>query len=385
MGEIGKHTLRITHMRLENWRNFRLVDVDLQQRAFLVGPNAVGKSNFLDALRFLRTIAAAGGGFQEAVSARGGVSRIRSLAARQQSDVVIGIALGTDDEPEQWKYEIGFRQENRRPVLVRESIEQRGMRVLVRPDDKDREDPERLTQTALEQVNTNREFRSVVEFLLSIRYLHIVPQLVREPERSVGRSNDPFGGDFLEQIMTTPEKTRAARLRRILMALRAAVPQLINLEAKRDARGIAHLLGKYEHWRPQGAWQSEADLSDGTLRLLGLLWALLDGSGPLLLEEPELSLHPEVVRRLPQLFHRAQRGSRRQIVLATHSSEMLNDEGIGLDEVLLLEPQVEGTSVRLASALSEVRELLEGGVSLGDAVMPRTRPSAVEQLALFVG
>lgn len=34
----------------------------------------------------------------------------------------------------------------------------------------------------------------------SVRYLHIVPQLIREPDRSVGRVNDPYGGDFLEQI-----------------------------------------------------------------------------------------------------------------------------------------------------------------------------------------
>ena len=142
----------------------------------------------------------------------------------------------------------------------------------------------------------------MADFFTSIRYLHIVPQLVREPDRSVGRRNDPFGGDFLEQIARTPEKTQKARLHRILEALRVAVPQLKELELWRDVRGTPHLRGKYEHWRPQGAWQTEEQFSDGTLRLMGLLWAVLDGSGPLLLEEPELSLHPEVVRFIPQMF-----------------------------------------------------------------------------------
>ncbi len=43
----------ISHLSLRNWRNFQEVDVDLRARAFLIGPNASGKSNFLDALALL--------------------------------------------------------------------------------------------------------------------------------------------------------------------------------------------------------------------------------------------------------------------------------------------------------------------------------------------
>jgi hypothetical protein len=65
-----------------------------------------------------------------------------------------------------------------------------------------------LTQTHLEQVNVNRQFRDLGALFASIRYLHVVPQLVREPDRSVGRANDPFGGDFLEQVAKTAEIRR---------------------------------------------------------------------------------------------------------------------------------------------------------------------------------
>ena len=70
---LGK-AVRFTHINLENWRNFSQVKVDLQGRVFLVGPNASGKSNFLDVFRFLHDIVAVGGGFQESVRKRGGVS-----------------------------------------------------------------------------------------------------------------------------------------------------------------------------------------------------------------------------------------------------------------------------------------------------------------------
>ena len=116
-------------------------------------------------------------------------------------------------------------------------------------------------------------------------------------------------------------------------ALRVAVSQLTDVELWRDERGTPHLRGKYEHWRPQGAWQTEEQFSDGTLRLMGLLWVALEGGGPLLLEEPELSLHPEIVRFLPQMFARMQRRTGRQIILSTHSPDLLRDDGIGLDEV----------------------------------------------------
>ncbi|MBC2694921.1 MAG: AAA family ATPase [Desulfobacteraceae bacterium] len=75
----------ISQIKMKNWRNFRNVDTPLGRRMFLVGANALGKSNFLDALRFLRDIAKTeGGGLQRAVSERGGISKIRCLAARKE-------------------------------------------------------------------------------------------------------------------------------------------------------------------------------------------------------------------------------------------------------------------------------------------------------------
>lgn len=376
--------LRFARLYLENWRNFPKTDLQLQGRVFLVGPNAAGKSNLLDVFRFLHDIVSVGGGFQQAVKKRGGVSGIRSLAARQYPDIVIRAELAGDSKNETASYELHFAQDNlRRPFVKRERVIKNGIEVLSRPTGEDEKDPERGKQTYLEQVNVNREFRDIAEFFGSVRYLHIVPQLIREPERSVGKQNDPYGGDFLEQIARTQERTRNSRLERIREALSVAVPQLTEIELNRDEKGTPHLRGKYEHWRPQGAWQTEDQFSDGTLRLLGLLWAVLDGRGPLLLEEPELSLHPEVVRFIPQMFARIQRRTGRQFILSTHSADLLRDEGIGLDEVFLLMPGKEGTEVAVASSFKEIKELLDGGVSLPEAIMPRTKPERADQLSLF--
>lgn len=378
--------MRFSKIHLENWRNFTRVDASLQQRMFLIGPNASGKSNLLDVFRFLRDLVRVGGGLEKAVEDRGGVSRLRSLAARRNAEIIIDVEIVDNDEII-WRYRIGIAQDTSfRPLLREEKIWKASMLLLDRPDTRDDEDRELLRQTHLEQINANRSFREIADFFNTIRYYHIVPQLIRDPERSAGRKLDPFGGDFLEQIASAPKNTQESRLRRIQNALRVAVPQLQELSQFRDDRGVPHLRAKYNHWRSKDAWLTEADFSDGTLRLVGLLWALLDGTGPLILEEPELSLHAEVVSHIPQMMasiQKSQRKQARQILVSTHSSDLLRDEGIAPDEVLLLRPTPGGTMVEVSKDIVEIKHLLDAGLPLADAVLPHTRPPRSEQLSFF--
>lgn len=105
----------VSHISVKNWRNFRSVAVDLRERQFIVGANASGKSNLLDVFRFLRDIAKTeGGGLQKAVKDRGGVSKIRSLAARRDPEIAIEIHLSDKaGESPKWRYALGLRQETR--------------------------------------------------------------------------------------------------------------------------------------------------------------------------------------------------------------------------------------------------------------------------------
>jgi predicted ATPase len=378
MPQTTKAPLRFTRLRLENWRNFRQVDVELAGRVFLVGPNASGKSNFLDTFRFLHDVASRG--FQAAVRSRGGVSRLRNLSAPDDAEVMVAVSIGSDERPALWTYEIRFREDPvGRPVLKAERVQGEGFEMS-RPDDVDRQDPVRLTQTALEQISLNKGFREISDFMHSVFYLHIIPQLVRDPDRSTGRTDDPFGEDFLSQVADVPPDLRQERLDWLTGILRTVVPQLDKLKVESNGSGRPHLRARY---RPSGRWQTEADFSDGTLRLIGLLWAhLVQPSGPLILEEPELSLHSEIVRRLPQLFALMQSQEGQQVLLSTHSPDLLRDEGIGLDEVLLLLPGDQGTDVRPAASFPEIAVLLEGDMPLAEAVLPWTRPEEAHTFAL---
>lgn len=381
----------VSRVTLKNWRNFRKLDLALRDRVFIVGPNAAGKSNLLDVFRFLRDIAKSdGGGLQKAVKERGGVSKIRSLAARKDPLIEIEIALSesVDDEP-LWKYSIGLRQETRgyrQPTLEYERVWKDGNQILNRPDENDIDDPERLKQTFLEQVNTNSEFREIPKYFQSVTYLHLVPQLLRYASSFKGYTleDDPFGQGFLERVAKSPSRTQKSRLSKIENALKIAVPQLQQLKFERDTEtGRPHLAALHSHWRPNAGWQREDQFSDGTLRLIGLLWSLLESDSLLLLEEPELSLNSGIVSKMAPLIYRMQRQRKRQVIISTHSEALLSDAGIDGREVCLLTPSIEGTSAVVATDIDDILPLLNAGLSVGEVVLPRTIPEGIEQLDIF--
>jgi predicted ATPase len=370
----------VSRLILKNWRNFSHVEVQLGDRVFLVGPNASGKSNFLEVFRFLRDIAKSeGGGLQNAIAEAGGLKKIRSLSARRDPHIEIEVHLSDGPgQPPRWQYDIALTEwvKGYKPRLTREIVHQDGKKILDRPNSEDKKDRERLTETHLESPFTNQEFREVAKFFERINYVHLVPQLVRHPERFVASkiTGEPFGLSFMERLSKTPKGERTDFLKRLGKALRVAVPQFKDLSYVEDKRGKPHIQVIYKHWRPRGARQQEDQFSDGTIRFIGLFWALLESEGLLLLEEPEMSLNDEIVRQIPALMHKLAGQQGRQAIVSTHSAALLSDAGIGLEEVLLLVPDSEGTHIRPAASFDEARKLVEGGMNIGEAVLPLTSP-----------
>jgi predicted ATPase len=382
----------VTRLKLKNWRNFREADVPMRERTYLVGANASGKSNFLDVFRFLRDVSKpAGGGLQKAVDDRGGITKLRCLHARRDPEVRIEVHLSdsADDPTPAWRYVLAFKAEGKgaqRLLVSEEQVWQADRRILNRPKPEDESDLRRLTQTHLEQIQTNGAFRDVADFFGDVTYLHLVPQLLKFGDRIGGNrlENDPFGQGFLERIARCTEKTREARLKKIERALSLAVPKFKLLKfAQDESTGRPHLEALYEHHRPNAGWQREDQFSDGTLRLIGLLWTLLDGDSLLLLEEPELSLNNAIVEQVPRMIQQVQRSAkrRRQVVISSHSEAMMSNPGIDGRGVLMLEPGTEGTHIRTLDELES--SSLKAGLSVAEVVLPKTRPQTAEQLGLW--
>jgi predicted ATPase len=383
----------VQRLILKNWRNFQQADILLRDVTYLVGANATGKSNLLDVFRFLRDICKLkGGGLQTAVADRGGLSKLRCLHARRDPEVRIEVHLseGSDDPEPLWRYAIGFKAEGRgaqRTLVSEESVWKRGEEqpLLQRPASDDRSDVARLTQTHLEQIQTNTAFRDIADFFSGVLYLHVVPQLLKYAGQLRGQTleHDPFGQGLLEHVARTPEKTRISRLKRIEDALRLAIPQFSELKFVQDeATGQPHLEVRYKHFRPNAGWQREEQWSDGTLRLFGLFWSLLEGNEMLLLEEPEFSLNDAIVEQIPRMLQRIQRDKkrRRQIILSTHSVALLS-EPIDGRAILRLEAGDEGTKIIPPDESDNIA--LRAGLSPAEVILPKTRPAHADQLQLL--
>lgn len=373
-------TMRINKIELKNWRNFKTASVDISTDVvYLVGPNASGKSNFLDALRFLRDIAKPiGGGLQTALNERGGFSKVRCLHSRGNRSgggTDLSIRINLTEAAHKWTYDLSInlpqRGQKRTPYVVSEVVSKDGREILRRPYPNEKDDPEQLAVTYLEQAAQNGPFRALASFFSSITYVHLVPQLVKFGERIAGHllPDDPFGQAFMKRIADTSNRTRDARLKKISSALQNIVPGLEGLAFEKDNEGRPHIEMRYQTHRLHPARQLEDQLSDGTLRLIAMLWLLQEHHiAPLLLEEPELSLNEEIVKQLHRLFTKIAK-NQNQVIATTHSYALLSNPGIPSESIFIVTPSADGSKVIPPTEAQRI--LIQNGVPPGDVVLPR--------------
>lgn len=420
---------KITRLKLENWKNFEGVDLKFSDRVFIAGPNASGKSNLLEAILFLKRLTDDDGGLQAAVREQGGMPKLRCLWARGKNDVLIEVEVEDQGENQEWKFHLKFgtlgstekdfdEKVRIKPRVLREIISvRRKIEGKMKWDDivnegweKEEKDPKKLVKTGatvIETVNHEKtnEVNRLREFFRDIDFIHPVPKVVREltsdekNRDSVGKFGEGLiealnGGEIEDeeghenetneekeeretrkQVAIEREEKATQILKKIESMLRGAIPNLVSLEAERRD-GKPHLVGKFKNWRFPKAKHDERWLSDGTLRLVGILWMLLSkDNGVLLLDEPENSLHAGIVKHLPQLIWKAQQTSKTQVFVTTHSDVLLDSESVDPEEVILLLPKNEGAVEAISMPThEEATTLLSAGFDLAEVVQMMTAP-----------
>lgn len=380
----------ISRIKLYNWKNFCDCEVILAERCFVIGANATGKSNFLDVLRFLRDIVKQGGGLQFAVNVRGGLKKIRCLAARQRTEVCVEVDISENGKNDpKWKYSLelvntGGGIQNVTALVNREEVYNyyTKEKILLRDNSFKDDDAETKKYTHLEQPTANAKFREIKDVFQTTEYLNVIPQFVRDADSIMLSSGmeDYYGRNFMRRLALLNEKTRNKYLKIINEVLLTAVPQLENLSFVKDEKGFPHVEAKYHHWRARGSKQNEQMFSDGTIRLIGFLFAMLDGNGIILLEEPETNLHTAIVAAIPEFVAKVQRNKKRQVIITTHSYEILSNKGIRAEELVILRPSPEGTIAENALEDKAVSAMLEAGLSAADAAMAETRADNIDDI-----
>ena len=356
----------ITSLTLRNFKNFADARLAVGPFTVIIGTNASGKSNIRDAFRFIHGIGRGytlaeiiggkygPGGQAEWAAMRGAAKEIVRFGcgkfeiavelklSRRTYTYTINVEYGED-------YRGGFcvvAEELRSGYATIFTSHPGGVDPVERQDDSahlllrmaktgtQRKYGERISarkdQPALTQIRQfqnvikdhKEQVRQVCEFLASMRFLDLVPDLMRKPAfpgQAILGDNGENLPTVLQEICQDPKREPL-----LVEWIRELTPMdVAGFDFPRDhVTGLVQLVVREE----SGALVSSYSISDGTLRFLAMLTALLGGKPASLyfFEELDNGIHPSRVQLLLDLIERQTEKGGTQVVTTTHSPELLS-------------------------------------------------------------
>lgn len=382
----------ITRVRLRNYRSIAGCDVALEPLTILVGPNGSGKSNFLDALRL--TAESLQHSLDHALGERGGVHAVcRQPAARPNFAVRLDFFL--DGQPGHYAFDFGPGRKERKYDIRRETCAWAGASYDVVDGEVVRPPAPVSPPTApgrLYLVNAAGlpPLRPVFDALSAMAVYNPSPAKIRElhaPDEGALLERE---GANLAGVLERLARTDPIAARRIDEYMARVVPGIESVEPIR----VGHLETVAFHQRGEGSRGrdtfSAINMSDGTLRALAVLTSLFqhgDGTRARLIgiEEPETALHPAAAGLLLDCLREGAR--ERQVIITTHSPDLLDDEAITAEQLLAVSASEGRTTIGRVDAAS--REALRTSLYRAGELLRLGQlepdPSAItsEQLNLF--
>ena len=356
--------MKLTHIAITNWRNFAHIEFDMSSRLFVVGPNSSGKINLLGALRFLGDIGRRG--LVAASEDLGGPDRYFRSGADSASFVAT-----FDDTQNSAEFalflrlmSVGSESTKRGSDADQESAFPMTDPLTGEPNDRYLDVQYTITAGGKKPVDGGESFpvedeaawRTKVRHILSgIRYIHPNPKKMLE---RADRYDPDHGTGFFQHAGRFSDRQLDAALDRIRPIMAAAVPEVPNLSYLRMGLGTEVVF--YSDTPDPGARgvYSHEQFSEGTLRLLGMLFdlAMLPlTTSIVLIEEPETFLQASVVRSMSSFLAEVAMNHDVQMVISTHSPELIDSEVVLPNEVLMLRSQNGETTGELLSQSSEPR------------------------------
>lgn len=340
----------IRRVVIRNYKSIAACDVELGPLTFLVGPNGSGKSNFLDAIRFVSDSLRYS--LEHALRDRGGIDEVRHHNATGSPNVGIRVEFQLPDGMHgHYAFEIsGSRHET---AITHEECYVTGGLILPGVTRFFEVSDTHVLKSALPSVTSARvkdrlylvslsgthEFRPVYDALSSMGFYNLNPHAIRDlqapdPGELLARDAANLPG-VLRKLSTYNPRLKT----RVEEYLGQVVPGIAGVDAipvgpRETLQFKQHTAGDQKPWD-----FFAANMSDGTLRALGILVALFQRgreieNAPLLvgLEEPETALHPAAAGVLIDAMRDAT--SIRQVIVTSHSPELLDNPSIDGSEIL---------------------------------------------------
>jgi len=346
----------INRVVLRNYKSIGHCDIRLGPLTYLVGINGSGKSNFLDALHLVRDALA--GSLDNALSERGGLSEVRRRSSGHPTHFGIRLEFVLPSgQRGHYAFNVGALKDRGYEVQTEECvIEGIGKGPFFRIDRgklRDSSEPAFPSVTsdrlALVAVSGLTVFRPVFDALTAMGFYNLNPKLMRELQKpQEGRLLKP-AGENIANVIGHLERVAPEQLAIIQEYLQTVVPMVHGVERK-QVGPMETLEFRQDMAGAKHPWRFMAlNMSDGTLRALGVLVALFQGNRdyvPTLvgIEEPETALHPVASAALREALTRASRQT--QVIVTSHSPDLLDDPGLGADAFLAVIS--EGGETRIA-------------------------------------
>jgi predicted ATPase len=343
-------------VKLENLLSFRDTTVELRGLNVLIGANASGKSNLIEAISLLQ---AAPVDLNTAILVQGGIRLVCSLAGPVPSPIAAIQCDEINDEPLQYRLE--FSEEAHGFIIMKERLsrflpssgngseltyfERAFGNVRFREESSEisrsqsvfelYKNPADVTPTTrvgrlLEEIRIYREFRTTGN----------------SPAR-IGSSisSAPMLGKFLHDggynlPVVLLESDFKGLHERVRGYLKRFCDRFNDVRIRLDAGLAKTYIDESGLLEPLVSWR----LSDGTLKFLCLLAVLVDKDLPPLIciEEPEVGLHPEAIQIVAEALVEA--SERTQIIVTTHSEALIDALSERPEDVLVTERDIDNST-----------------------------------------
>ena len=344
----------ISRVRIANYRSIASADVALSPLTVLVGPNAAGKTNFLDAIRFVTDAVTTSPA--EAVAKRGGMA---ALVHRNPQHAVgvcsfrIDLELAEPGETggasARYAVEMSHAETGRLTVpyevcrgagspswaalSFKRTTDNDGVTHIEGPIELPDLEPDQLALSVLGRMM--RPFSEFLGLLQAPRFYDLNTTALRaldETDPAVRTDTLGTSGEHLGHVLGLLDAAHPPVKATLDGYLSALVDNALSVDQKKEGRfSTVSARFRTDHGETGVTETFEREsLSEGTLRLAGVLAALfqpkaLTGAVPLIaIEEPEKAIHPP---RLGGLYEALVAASRTTQVLVTTQSADLLDSG----------------------------------------------------------
>lgn len=339
--------MRLKTVRVQHYKSLDNVTVDLHPGiTVIVGPNGVGKSNFVDVFRFLHDAVASN--LDDAIRKREGIVRLLQYYKTRPSDIYLNFTFKDDREEFEYYLRLGGKgngdwyivRESLSPLETAEPIEY-GMRYVRESSEKlivDQDEIEGFPEHRLalgmllrqiqdpQPEKNDFRLRSIPLGFRIIRevshwsHCTIYPNILKKPANP-DRSRLALE-ESGENWATVIKSAKPATMERIYEAMRAVLPDFRHVKVETVG---SYLIPRFFFASGEETIAFDPiQLSDGTLRLFGILLAAYQQPPPqlLVIEEPEQTIYPGALAVLADVFSEISETT--QVIITTHSPHLIS-------------------------------------------------------------